>query len=57
MMRGTISHQPKRCTLYDDSESGHSPLIGWAADGFGLYEAYRDVDLNDATKFSVLQGA
>lgn len=26
--------------MYDDSESGHSPLIGWAADGFGLYGKY-----------------
>lgn len=29
--------------MYNDSESGHSPIIGWAADGYPLYGKY-DLD-------------
>ena len=30
--------------MYDDTTSGHSKLIGWAADGFGLYGRYDKYD-------------
>jgi hypothetical protein len=32
-------HADPKC-MYNESQSGHSPIIGWAADGFPLYGKY-----------------